>query len=46
VVVEDDDHFILKGRDRVIAGDSDSDYEVKVVRQVEKPGAAAEGSGK
>jgi uncharacterized protein (TIGR02246 family) len=46
VVVEDDDHFILKGRDRVIAGTTDSEYEVKVVRQVEKPGAAAEGSGK
>ncbi|MFN6111114.1 MAG: SgcJ/EcaC family oxidoreductase [Planctomycetota bacterium] len=46
VVVEDDDHFILKGRDRVIGGSTDGDYEVKVVRQVEKPGATTEGSGK
>lgn len=46
VLVEDDDHFTLKGRDRVISGSSDAEYEVKVVRAVEKPGAASDGSGK
>lgn len=46
VVVEDDDHFTLKGRDRVIGGSADADYEVKVVRQVEKPAATGAGSDK
>lgn len=45
-VIGDDDHFTLKGRDRVIDGATEGDYEVKVVRQVEKPTAKPEGDGK
>lgn len=46
VVIEDDDHFVLKGRDRVIGGGTDGDYQVKVVRQVEKSDTSTQTSGK
>lgn len=40
VVLKSDDSFMLKGRDRVIGGSADADYEVNVVRQVEKADAS------
>lgn len=46
VVMKNDDSFLLKGRDRVIGGSTDADYEVTVVRQVEKAEGAAAGEGK
>jgi hypothetical protein len=44
--MKNDDSFLLKGRDRVIGGSTDADYEVTVVRQVEKAEGTAAGEGK
>lgn len=46
VIVKSDDSFLLKGRDRVIGGSADDDYEVNVVRQVEKSQGGNSGAGK
>ena len=40
ITVEDADHFVVRGSDRIVGGAAEPDFEVKIARRPPRPGAA------
>ena len=40
ITVEDADHFVVRGSDRIVGGGAEPDFELKITRRPPQPGAA------
>jgi hypothetical protein len=40
ITVEDADHFVVRGSDRIVGGAAEPDFELKITRRPPQPGAA------
>jgi hypothetical protein len=40
ITVEDADHFVVRGSDRIVGGVAEPDFELRITRRPPQPGAA------
>ena len=40
IIVEDADHFVVRGSDRIVGGAAEADFELRITRRPPQPGAA------